>query len=174
MRNSYIVEKSPPPTGFCEDPICGHVASVHEKGRCNWVNCKCTGMLVGLSEREIEVLELIAKGLSAGEVASELGIELKTVESHRMNMFRKTGACKSIELVLTALRSGVIDPPKLDVRVARAVQKFHPAKLWNKPRYGDGLNPREVLQVKAQRQKIRHGHSVPGFGHMLNRCGTES
>lgn len=158
MRRGFIVEKSPPPVGFCEDPICGHVASVHEKGRCNWANCKCTGMLVGLSEREIEVLAQIAKGLSAAEVATELGIEVKTVETHRLNMFRKTGACKSIELVLAAIDAGLVDPPKLDVRVARAVQKFHPAKLWNKPRYGAGLSPSEVLEARVQRQRIRHGH----------------
>ncbi len=63
-----------------------------------------------LSTREREVLQLIAEGLSAKEVASELSISTKTVEAHRTSVMRKLGARKATELVRYALRHGLIEP----------------------------------------------------------------
>ncbi len=63
-----------------------------------------------LSSREREVLQLIAEGLSAKEIASELGISTKTVEAHRTSVMRKLGARKATELVRYALRHGLIEP----------------------------------------------------------------
>ena len=63
-----------------------------------------------LSVREREVLRLIAEGLSAKEVASELHISTKTVEAHRTSLMRKLGARKATELVRYAVRHGLIDP----------------------------------------------------------------
>jgi len=63
-----------------------------------------------LSTREREVLRLIADGLSAKEIAAELGISTKTVEAHRTSLMRKLGARKATELVRYALRHGLIEP----------------------------------------------------------------
>ena len=63
-----------------------------------------------LSGREREVLHLIADGLSAKEIASQLGISAKTVEAHRTSLMRKLGVRKATELVRYALRHGLIDP----------------------------------------------------------------
>ena len=63
-----------------------------------------------LSSREREVLQLIAEGLSAKEIASDLGISPKTVEAHRTSVMRKLGARKATELVRYAVRHGLIDP----------------------------------------------------------------
>ncbi len=63
-----------------------------------------------LSTREREVLHLIAEGLSAKEVASELQISTKTVEAHRTSLMRKLGVRKATELVRYALRHGLIEP----------------------------------------------------------------
>ena len=63
-----------------------------------------------LSGREREVLHLIAEGLSAKEVASELKISTKTVEAHRTSLMRKLGVRKATELVRYALRHGLIEP----------------------------------------------------------------
>jgi len=63
-----------------------------------------------LSAREREVLHLIAEGLSAKEVASELSISTKTVEAHRTSLMRKLGVRKATELVRYALRHGLIEP----------------------------------------------------------------
>jgi DNA-binding NarL/FixJ family response regulator len=63
-----------------------------------------------LSNREREVLRLIAEGLSAKEVAAELGISSKTVEAHRTSVMRKLNVRKATELVRYALRHGLIEP----------------------------------------------------------------
>jgi DNA-binding NarL/FixJ family response regulator len=63
-----------------------------------------------LSGREREVLHLIAEGLSAKEVATELEISTKTVEAHRTSLMRKLGVRKATELVRYALRHGLIEP----------------------------------------------------------------
>ena len=63
-----------------------------------------------LSAREREVLQLIAEGFSAKEIASDLGISPKTVEAHRTSVMRKLGARKATELVRYALRHGLIEP----------------------------------------------------------------
>ncbi len=63
-----------------------------------------------LSAREREVLQRIADGLSAKEVATELSLSTKTVEAHRTSLMRKLGVRKATELVRYALRHGLIDP----------------------------------------------------------------
>jgi len=63
-----------------------------------------------LSGREREVLHLIADGLSAKEIATELEISTKTVEAHRTSLMRKLGVRKATELVRYALRHGLIEP----------------------------------------------------------------
>ena len=63
-----------------------------------------------LSTREREVLQLIAEGMSAKEVASQLSISTKTVEAHRTSLMRKLGVRKATELVRYALRHGLIEP----------------------------------------------------------------
>lgn len=63
-----------------------------------------------LSSREREVLNLIAEGLSAKEIAADLGISTKTVEAHRTSVMRKLGARKATELVRYAVRHGLIEP----------------------------------------------------------------
>lgn len=63
-----------------------------------------------LSMREREVLQRIAEGLSAKEIATQLGISPKTVEAHRTSVMRKLGARKATELVRYALRQGLIEP----------------------------------------------------------------
>lgn len=63
-----------------------------------------------LSAREREVLQRIADGLSAKEVATELSISTKTVEAHRTSLMRKLGVRKATELVRYALRHGLIEP----------------------------------------------------------------
>ena len=67
-------------------------------------------LLDSLTPREREVLHLIADGLSAKEIASDLGISTKTVEAHRTSLMRKLGARKATELVRYALRHGLVEP----------------------------------------------------------------
>lgn len=62
----------------------------------------------GLTEREREVLTLIADGLSNQEVADKLVISVKTVERHRANILAKLGLHSRTELVKYAIRKGLI------------------------------------------------------------------
>ena len=62
-----------------------------------------------LSTREREVLRLIAEGLSAKEIATNLNISTKTVEAHRTSLMRKLGVRKATELVRYAVRHGLIE-----------------------------------------------------------------
>jgi DNA-binding NarL/FixJ family response regulator len=63
-------------------------------------------ILKKLSDRELEIVRLIGKGFTTGEVAGELGISSKTVESHRGNMRRKLNLKSGSELMRFALAHG--------------------------------------------------------------------
>ncbi len=66
--------------------------------------------LSALTERERQVLQLIAGGLSSKEIAVSLGISLKTVDSHRSNLMEKLDLHKVAGLVRFAIRNGLIEP----------------------------------------------------------------
>ena len=61
-----------------------------------------------LTTREREVLQLLAEGKNNKEVASILNLSLYTVETHRGNIFQKLNLHSGAELVLYAIRKGVI------------------------------------------------------------------
>jgi two-component system, NarL family, response regulator NreC len=61
----------------------------------------------GLSVRERQVLQLIAEGSSTKDIAVELGISAKTVESHRSKLMRKLDIHETAGLVRYAIRRGV-------------------------------------------------------------------
>ena len=61
-----------------------------------------------LSEREREVFQLIAEGHSNKEIAELLSISLATVETHRAHILQKLDVHNTAELVLYAVRRGVI------------------------------------------------------------------
>ena len=61
-----------------------------------------------LSEREIEVLRLVALGHTNTEIAKQMYISPRTVETHRANLQHKLGVSGRPELVRYALQHGVI------------------------------------------------------------------
>ncbi len=61
-----------------------------------------------LSEREIEVLHFIAKGLSNKETADKLNISIHTVNTHRKNIMEKTGIRSLAGLTIYAVSKGII------------------------------------------------------------------
>jgi two-component system response regulator NreC len=65
--------------------------------------------LDGLSEREQEVLRLIADGLTNQEIGDKLTISVKTVERHRANIMAKLNLHSRTELVKYAIRKGLIE-----------------------------------------------------------------
>lgn len=64
-----------------------------------------------LSEQERRVLTLIARGYSNAEIAAELSISIKTVETYKTRIMEKLGATKRSELVQYALAQGLLGGP---------------------------------------------------------------
>ncbi|MCI7456312.1 response regulator [Actinomyces urogenitalis] len=64
--------------------------------------------LLGLTQRELEVLRLIALGLSNQELCDRLWLSMPTVKTHISHLLAKTGARDRVQLVLTALRCGAV------------------------------------------------------------------
>ncbi|KAA9346216.1 response regulator transcription factor [Adhaeribacter soli] len=62
-----------------------------------------------LSQREIEVLRLIAEGLTNAEIADKLFTSKRTIESHRQNIIEKTQVKNTAALIKYALTHGLID-----------------------------------------------------------------
>lgn len=63
-----------------------------------------------LSEREREVLKLTAEGYTAQEIADQIYLSPKTVETYRYRVMQKLGFSHRSELVRYALRAGLLDP----------------------------------------------------------------
>ena len=63
-----------------------------------------------LSEREIEVLRLLAEGRRTKEIAEVLDISAKTVETYRSRIMLKLGIDNLAELVKFAVRAGIASP----------------------------------------------------------------
>ena len=61
-----------------------------------------------LSGRELNVLGLVARGLSNKQIASKLGISDKTVRNHLSRIFRKLDAGNRTQAVMNAMRSGLL------------------------------------------------------------------
>lgn len=61
-----------------------------------------------LTERETQVLQLVAEGLNSREIAERLNISIKTVDTHRANIMEKLGVHNSAELIKSAIRKGLV------------------------------------------------------------------
>jgi DNA-binding NarL/FixJ family response regulator len=66
---------------------------------------------VRITPRESEIVRLLAEGKSNKEIASQLGIAVRTVETHRAKIMLKLGLHSLAELVHYALRYGIISAP---------------------------------------------------------------
>lgn len=62
-----------------------------------------------LTEREVEVLYHICKGLSNQEIAEVLFLSKRTVDKHRENLLSKTGVKNTAGLVIFAVKNGIVD-----------------------------------------------------------------
>ena len=60
------------------------------------------------TKRELEVLKLIAEGLTNNEIADKLFTSRRTIEGHRQSLIDKTGVSNSAALIMHAFRNGII------------------------------------------------------------------
>ena len=63
---------------------------------------------MSLSSREMEIIELVASGLTNQEIAQKLTISKRTVDNHVSNMFTKTGSKNRVALLNWAMDHGKI------------------------------------------------------------------
>ena len=68
-----------------------------------------------MSPRELEVLRLLAQGRSNEDIATGLGISLRTVEGHMGNVFAKLGMASRTEAVLYAVKHRLLSPEEESV-----------------------------------------------------------
>jgi two-component system nitrate/nitrite response regulator NarL len=66
-----------------------------------------------LTARELEVLRLVARGMSDREIGRALGITEFTARNHQRAIREKTGLHNRTQLTVLAIHAGVADPPAL-------------------------------------------------------------
>jgi DNA-binding NarL/FixJ family response regulator len=68
---------------------------------------------VAVTDRELAVLQAIARGHTNASAAESLGISPKTVDTHRTNLMRKFAVNSTASLLLAAVRAGLLDPASI-------------------------------------------------------------
>lgn len=64
---------------------------------------------VNFTNRESDIIRLMAQGRNAQEIATELSLSVHTVYTHRKNIHKKLGVSNATEVILYAIRSGLVD-----------------------------------------------------------------
>lgn len=89
--------------------ICGKIANaVLQEKTSGTSEYSCQGM--NISDREMEIITLIAEGYSNKEVADKLFLSTHTVTTHRKNIMNKLGVNNTAGLVLFAVRENLVSP----------------------------------------------------------------
>jgi DNA-binding NarL/FixJ family response regulator len=65
----------------------------------------------GITAREHEVLTLVGRGMSNGEIAAQLYVSVATAKAHVARLFTKLGARDRVQLVIIAYEAGLVAPP---------------------------------------------------------------
>ena len=107
--NAYVLKEA------ADDELVQAIRAAHE-GR-TYVNSSLGAKLAmtsagppgGLTEREIDILRLIALGHTNTEIAAQLFLSVRTVETHRAHIQQKLGRTTRAELVRWALDEGLVD-----------------------------------------------------------------
>ncbi len=62
----------------------------------------------GLTAREMQIVRLLAQGLIVKEMASQLDISVRTVETHKYHIYRKLGINNQVELMNFAIKNQLV------------------------------------------------------------------
>lgn len=69
--------------------------------------------LAQLSQRELQIAELITSGKRANDVAVTLNISPKTINTYKYRIYEKLGVTNDVELTLAAVKYGLVDPSEI-------------------------------------------------------------
>ena len=64
---------------------------------------------IRLTRREMEIVRLCCEGLASKEIAEKLSISPRTVDTHKINIFRKLGVNTTVDLLRWAQRRGILN-----------------------------------------------------------------
>jgi PAS domain S-box-containing protein len=99
---------------FEDDVFCGFIGSAADvtqrKTAMVTPDEEAVRIVFSLTERERQVLVLIAEGKSTKEAAARLGISYKTADSHRSRILEKLGVHETASMVRYAIRAGLVAP----------------------------------------------------------------
>ncbi|MGB0918732.1 MAG: response regulator transcription factor, partial [Flavobacteriales bacterium] len=85
---------------------CNRILDVVTESKSVGAGMDCTP--TSLSAREVEVVEYIAQGLTAAQVADKMCLSVHTINTHRKNIFKKLNVNSTTELVRFALKTALI------------------------------------------------------------------
>ena len=68
---------------------------------------------VVLSQRELQIAQMISSGHRAGDIAAVLNISPKTINTYKYRIFDKVGVRNDVELALAAVKAGLVDPDEV-------------------------------------------------------------
>jgi DNA-binding NarL/FixJ family response regulator len=74
---------------------------------------RASGEAVAVTDRELAVLQAIARGHTNASAAESLGVSAKTIDTHRTNLLRKFAVNSTASLLLAAVRAGLLDPASI-------------------------------------------------------------
>ena len=87
----------------------GPVGATGTAGAAGGAAAAPSSLPAGVTEREKEILGLIALGLTNQEICDRLWLSMATVKTHISHLLAKTGSRDRVQLVLLALRTGLVD-----------------------------------------------------------------
>ena len=83
--------------------------AVAELGRLARQARESSGVRASLTERELQILELVSRGLTVKQVATRLGLSPRTVETHVAKLYRKLGVRNRVQAVSRAAALGIVE-----------------------------------------------------------------
>ena len=63
-----------------------------------------------MTSRELEVVKLCCEGLTAKEIAGKLNVSVRTIDTHKSNIFKKLIISSTLEIVKYAVKAGIYTP----------------------------------------------------------------
>lgn len=97
---------------------CGHGQHFHPDGVCQWQDCQCKRLVIPLTDQECKVFLSLARGFTVKEIAQQLSLATKTIETHKSNLMQKLDAHRQYDITFIALQSGVLtleDVPQFEI-----------------------------------------------------------